>query len=307
MTPKERILAQIRRSTVGGKRKKRLPRPPRPIPPYRIERMYASQLLAMRARLRELVREKFIPKLQHLSHNANKFYGRQKNDDFISEAFGDLDQVRVFFERQYTDKTLASIARNVFNETQQLNGDNIKRTFKSVLGIDIFINDTDLQNKADAFVFENVRFIKSANAKSFTDIENAVLDGFKSGKRWETIAAEIQSTSKSEALKDEDGNLLLDENGDQMYGKLSDWDAERIARDQVGKLNGELEQSRQTDLGVTSYIWRTSLDERVRPEHEILEGETFDWEGADVCPEGAPGTPIMCRCSAEPILDDLIN
>ena len=188
-----------------------------------------------------------------------------------------------------------------------MNGDNIKRTFKSVLGIDIFINDTDLQNKADAFVFENVRFIKSANAKSFTDIENAVLDGFKSGKRWETIAAEIQSTSKTEALKDEDGSLLLDENGDQIYGKLSDWDAERIARDQVSKLNGELEQSRQTDLGVTSYIWRTSLDERVRPEHEMLEGETFDWEGADVCPEGAPGTPIMCRCTAEPILDDLIN
>lgn len=305
MDSKERLRSQIRRSHT--KKKKRLSRPPRPIPPYRIERMYLLQLLTMKKKIRELLKVRFIPKLPHYSIEAHAFYGRKKNDDFTSAVFGSLKEIRVIYEKTYTDQMLGRIAQNVFDETSNLNKDNLKRTFKSVLGIDIFINDKNLENQLQAFVFDNVRLIKSTNGKYLTDIENIVLDGFKSGTRWEVIAAQIQSESKTEILKDLDGNPLLDEDGKEMYGKLSDWESERIARDQVGKLNGQLEEQRQTELGVTQYIWRTSMDERVRPEHDMLEGQTFDWDGEDESPEGEPGTPIMCRCWAEPVLDDLIN
>ena len=306
MNSKERIRSQIRRSH-STKKKRKLSRPPRPIPPYRIERMYLLQLLTMRKKIKELLKVRLIPKLPHYWNEAHTFYGRKKNDDFTSEVFGSLKEIRVIYEKTYTDQMLGRIARNVFDETSELNKDNLKRTFKSVLGIDIFINDKNLENQAQGFVFDNVRLIKSTNAKYLTDIENIVLDGFKSGTRWEVIAAQIQSESKTEILKDSDGNQLLDDDGHEMYGKLSDWDAERIARDQVGKLNGQLEEQRQQALGVSQYIWRTSMDERVRPEHEILEDQTFDWDGPDESPEGAPSTPIMCRCWAEPILDDLLS
>ncbi|WP_241971166.1 minor capsid protein [Actinobacillus lignieresii] len=58
--------------------------------------------------------------------------------------------------------------------------------------------------------------------------------------------------------------------------------ARLIARDQIGKLNARLTQLRQQQIGVKSYIWRTSLDERVRKWHKSREGERFDWDARQV-------------------------
>lgn len=70
-----------------------------------------------------------------------------------------------------------------------------------------------------------------------------------------------------------------------------------IARDQTLKLNGDVNQIRQTEAGVTEFEWSTSEDERVREEHEALDGQTFTWaEGAPE--EGFPGQPVQCRCCA---------
>lgn len=79
--------------------------------------------------------------------------------------------------------------------------------------------------------------------------------------------------------------------------------AKIIARDQIATLNGALTKQRQTELGVRDFIWRTSQDERVRSSHEALEGRRFSW--AQPPAEGFPGQPILCRCTAEPVLDEI--
>ena len=81
--------------------------------------------------------------------------------------------------------------------------------------------------------------------------------------------------------------------------------AKLIARDQLQKLNGTLNQVRQQDLGVNGYIWRTSADERVRESHRDNDGKRFQW---DKPPSGTghPGEDINCRCVAEPDLSQLI-
>jgi SPP1 gp7 family putative phage head morphogenesis protein len=79
--------------------------------------------------------------------------------------------------------------------------------------------------------------------------------------------------------------------------------AELIARDQTLKLNGAINRSRQQAAGVTSYVWSTSGDERVRDTHAELDGKTFDW-GAPPEP-GNPGEDFQCRCVALPIIADL--
>ena len=82
--------------------------------------------------------------------------------------------------------------------------------------------------------------------------------------------------------------------------------ADLIARDQVLKLNGELQQMRQTKAGITEYVWSTSNDERVRPEHAELDGKRFSWD--DPPESGAngehehPGQGISCRCVAIPVV-----
>jgi hypothetical protein len=69
--------------------------------------------------------------------------------------------------------------------------------------------------------------------------------------------------------------------------------ANLIARDQISKLNGQLNKTRQTSAGISKFV--------VRDEHEALDGRTFGWE------EGAggliPGEPINCRCWGEAVID----
>lgn len=81
------------------------------------------------------------------------------------------------------------------------------------------------------------------------------------------------------------------------------------ARDQVLKLNGQLTQMRQTNAGVTKYIWTTSGDERVRETHAELDGTTQSWSDPPVVSEdgstGNPGDDYQCRCTAFPILDEV--
>lgn len=85
-------------------------------------------------------------------------------------------------------------------------------------------------------------------------------------------------------------------------GNVSLSRAELIARDQTYKLNAAVTRAHHEDAGVTSYWWSTSLDERVRPEHQDLEGQVFQYSAPG--PEGNPGDPINCRCVAIPVFND---
>jgi len=76
--------------------------------------------------------------------------------------------------------------------------------------------------------------------------------------------------------------------------------AQLIATDQTNKTIGALQNIRQTQAGVTHFVWRSSEDESVRPEHQLLNGQTFRWDNPPVV--GYPGQPIRCRCTAEPVI-----
>jgi SPP1 gp7 family putative phage head morphogenesis protein len=103
---------------------------------------------------------------------------------------------------------------------------------------------------------------------------------------------------------------------------ISERHATLIARDQIGKLQGQVTQATQQAAGVVSYVWRTVDDERVRgrpggrypkanPSHWALDGLTFQWDHPPVCGPGSqrghPGHAILCRCFASPILPDDIT
>ena len=77
--------------------------------------------------------------------------------------------------------------------------------------------------------------------------------------------------------------------------------AELIARDQLGKLHGQINRRKQEALGIGEYEWETSHDERVRDSHRELQGKVFSWNKPP--PEGHPGYPIRCRCIALPVID----
>ncbi len=85
--------------------------------------------------------------------------------------------------------------------------------------------------------------------------------------------------------------------------------AELTARDQTLKLYGQIQQERQEKAGITKYVWTTSQDERVRPDHADLDGTVQAWDDPPIVDQrtgrrGHPGFDFQCRCTAVPVLDD---
>lgn len=85
--------------------------------------------------------------------------------------------------------------------------------------------------------------------------------------------------------------------------------AELTARDQTLKLYGQIQEARQTSAGITKYVWTTSLDERVRPDHAELDGTVQEWANPPIADKRTgtrahPGIFFQCRCTAVPVLDD---
>jgi SPP1 gp7 family putative phage head morphogenesis protein len=78
--------------------------------------------------------------------------------------------------------------------------------------------------------------------------------------------------------------------------------AKLIAKDQVNKFYGELNRERQRGLGIRKATWRTAADNRVRDEHEALNGTVYDLDNP---PEGGPGQPVGCRCYDDPDLESV--
>lgn len=81
------------------------------------------------------------------------------------------------------------------------------------------------------------------------------------------------------------------------------------ARDQTLKLYGQIQEERQTNAGIERYVWTTSLDERVRPDHADLDGTIQRWDDPPIVDQrtgrrGHPGFDFQCRCTAVAVLDE---
>lgn len=129
------------------------------------------------------------------------------------------------------------------------------------------------------FIRANVDLIKSIDTRYFADIRRVVDEAYEQGRSWPWLAERLEErydVSKSRA--------------------------QLIARDQLGKLTSQIAQVRSLELGVESYQWLTSNDERVRETHERLAGRIFSWD--EPPPVGHPGMDYQCRCTSRPVLSE---
>lgn len=123
------------------------------------------------------------------------------------------------------------------------------------------------------------------------------------------------STAWASGMRVENITDIVDEVGDVTASR-----AKLIARDQTAKMNAAFNQVRQTDLGIESYIWQCSLNERVRgnpaglypdavSNHWALHGKLFRWDEpgpANGTIDGEPchpGEDVQCQCDAIPVFD----
>jgi SPP1 gp7 family putative phage head morphogenesis protein len=161
--------------------------------------------------------------------------------------------------------------------------EDFNRLANSVLGVNIFSGEPWLATTVEAFAIENANLITSIKGEYLNDVSVISFEGLKTGTPASQIATEIEGR----------------------YG-VTESRANLIARDQISKLNGQIDEYRQVDAGITSYTWQTSEDDAVRPSHEVKNGNTYDWDSppADT---GHPGQDYQCRCVAIPNFETITN
>jgi SPP1 gp7 family putative phage head morphogenesis protein len=271
---------------VHGKKPKMRKRLPRQAEPKQ-QRLRYFKILRERVLvpMLALVQRRLVPKLPELVREASK----ARLDSWRADAISDdpdvndiLDELADSFSADLSNGQIATMVRPIAADVEQFNADQLGRQVEAGLGVNVTKSEPFLQPLVDQFTKENVALIKSIGSEFFSDLEKRLSGAIADGQRPEEIQTMIQ----------------------ERYG-VSESRAALIARDQVGKFYGNLNEQRQKNLGVTGYTWRTSQDNRVREEHAMREGEHFEWD--DPPEDGHPGESINCRCWAEPDLQAVLD
>lgn len=273
-----RKIARLVLSRQPRARRRKIPKQRKPTT---LELNYYSAIRGVLQRAKALVDRYLVSRLPELTI-ASKI-------DALRLDAGPRDVGRIMtlvngeFRAEVSDARIDAIADRQAKAVTEFGRDQFEKQMRAGTGSSVPLQDPpNILRINEAFAAENDAYIKSIPMRYFDEVQKLVLSGISNQTRWEEIAKQVEGR----------------------YG-VAESSAKLIARDQTGKLLGAQTQARQQALGLTSYIWRTSDDERVREEHAEREGEVFQW--SDPPEDGHPGQPIQCRCSAEPVLDELLD
>lgn len=260
---------------------------PRALLPTGIALAYYAELRKIVTLARRLVRERLISRLPEMVQRA----GEQLHADAPHRP-GSVNwivgQIADAVGRAYPQKRLEKIATRYASATSNHQRDQLFNQMKPIVGIPLkSIVDRKLKPTVKQFVAENVALIRTVPADYFQDVERIVLQGMSAGSRADEIEGQLEDRA----------------NVAQNRSAL-------IARDQVLRFNGSLNNLRQQNLGVEKYIWRGTPDGRERPEHVENNDQVFSWDDPPGDPDDPhvgthPGTAINCRCYGEPYFEDV--
>lgn len=305
-SPLKNYYRQRAREVLTKRRNGELPAPPRARYPKQSEREYLRDLLPWVVFMRAAIDQTLLPALPAIlaRHQARKdheaapplvgvtLFSAGGGDperaarklrmdaeaDEISRLIGD---VKVTFQRRYTQKEAEVIAKKHAARARAYTAEEMTRQFRRVLGVDPFIGAPAIEDAVRMAVVENVALIKSIPEQYFGQVEKSVFAHVRSGAPFDELVDDLQARYEVSVSR-----------------------ATMIARDQTAKMNGALTEVTQRSLGLTGYVWRTSGDARVRDTHADLDGKKFEWDAPPSV--GHPGQDYNCRCDAEPDFGKLL-
>jgi SPP1 gp7 family putative phage head morphogenesis protein len=265
-----------------------------PQPPHAVEMYMVTAMTRVAKTFAKAVRKHLTPKVIERFANANVKKKRADADleDLLDEAEDEdldedailelLDEIETLIakihdevEEMHDADELAANAEQAGKRAQLHSKNEFDR-----LGIKV-AKEPDTKWLVRGFQKDIAERTTGLQADQVGKLENILTESY--GRRAENIAKDITNQLDGVSLSR----------------------AEFIARDAVLTLNSKITAERQTAAGIERYIWTTSNDERVRIEHQALEGTELTWESGGDPEEGHPGEAPNCRCTAFPILPEL--
>lgn len=294
---KKKVQAKYKVKTENGKMRKPSPQkktrllPSRyvPIYPKNYEREYFRILRALVRKLKEATKSK----MYSIKNKLN-----QRNDDDIDDLIAEgswsdeilKEIINAFDDSGVRDKVNKEILK-VLRGADQLAKENLRKSLEKAVGVDIFINDTDLLRTVEAEWYSTQSKLADSIVSQYTDkLQTIISEGVQFGYTYDDIAEDIE----------------------KLYNTTEDR-AKFIARNEISNFNAGVTRQRMQDCGIEVYEWSTSKDERVRDSHKEREGKYFYWNKKEdgeingipvyATPDYNPGEDYNCRCVAIAVVD----
>jgi SPP1 gp7 family putative phage head morphogenesis protein len=255
-------------------------------------------LRAVISRLRFQTNQLLLPNIPYLIGEASR---ERKTDAWSDSLEKVMENLEVGFDAELDIESFRGAIREIGTQAEQWNSDQYAKMVKTVVGIEHFAYEPWMNSHLKSFISENVSLIAKLKGETLHDIRRIVESGLRKGDTYDSIRDAILDGTDLEA------------------GRFSKTEARAtlIARDQVGKFNGELTSIRQQSIGIKTYYWRTAGDERVRDSHDALDGMLCSWDDDTIYSddngetwqnrstieafEGDPGEDYQCRCWGEAV------
>lgn len=265
--------------------------------PFGIEQKYYRQLKGFFKPLTDYVKKYLDENLESLLHGDSEEIKLDaipgpsfrkmiySLEDWLSIYMPDISELP---EKSNNNVILTTLGKTA-DETMEFGEKEFQRILEQGIHVSMPTTAEWWNDMKNSWMEDNYTLITS-NAKNYvskinTLAEQAIVNGLSPGK----LKDELKKATES----------------------LSDKHCKLLARDQMGKLSGQINQAQMQEFGLDLYVWSTAFDDRVRDSHAIMEGLLCRWDDASVCsydngktwqkrPSGAvllhPGQDIQCRC-----------
>lgn len=218
-----------------------------------------------------------------------RLQGKSEQAELLTEDQTDpelqeqLDRVEQRMEEIEEEADWEDIARNTIVPVAEAVNTQFEAEVRAVSGVSPLRQNELLDNLVQKKIGQQVDLIQTLPRRHFDEIESLVDQALKEGKGPGWLAEQIPRA-----------------------GANNRFQASRIARDQLGTATSEITKQRHKQAGFKRFVWNTVGDQRVRDEHEALNGDIFLWEQG--APGGIfPGEPIQCRCVAQVVRDEALG
>lgn len=249
--------------------------------PFNAERKYRAQLVGYVEAMERAIRQTIYPHLESIVASRNETIPIDRADDYAAEIDRLMRATTLSVSRIPFNKE--QVARETGHTINTFNSKQWDKQLKVSLGVDVFRREEYVPSTINSYVKENVSLITKMENDLLSQVEETIQRNVRQGATAPRIAREIEGRTGVAKSR-----------------------ARLIARDQTGKLNGQLTQLRQEDIGIDSYTWRTSEDERVRSTHRAHDDKKYKWNSPP-SGTGHPGQDYQCRCYAEPDFERLLE
>lgn len=251
-----------------------------------------SQAIQYNAKLQRIAREvkrdidaELKPLIRFYAHE----YTMDSAPTVTNDAWYDaIEQVMQSLLARWGSERVRMVAERIAGEFVRTALTGATRAMRRTAGIDVFNGSPALQSYLQASAKQNAELIRSIPTEYLDRVSTLVQSNMRSGMRPSFIEKAMQ----------------------EQFG-VTQRKARFIARDQAGKIQGELAEKQQRGAGFSHFEWIDSDDSRVRHRHEEIANKLtpfgkgiYRWDDLPLSDKGVPikpGSDYACRCTSRPV------